>query len=230
MAILDENYTLTYAGHFQSDGGAITLTTPFDPDCLMMWNYTAYGTARDNVQIVWFKDFPAADALVATVVADNGSTGDTSSNLVTTNGITSANTDGGVSALRNTITGVSQADPGVVTVSAAHGLAVGDHVRIASVVGMVELNNNEYRVGAVPSTTTFELQTVQGDNVDTSGFTAYSSGGVAQQIRGTGTDAYDYLAPTYNLTLGTSVVNNDNDEIYFIAWKFGSYVDLGDQA
>lgn len=69
------------------------------------------------------------------------------------------------------ITGVSQANPAVVT-SAAHGLADGDVIRIAGVAGMTELNGNSYIVDVINSST-FYLK-----NTNSTGYTAYSSGGV----------------------------------------------------
>jgi len=68
------------------------------------------------------------------------------------------------------ITGVTQADPGVVT-SASHGLSNGTTVLIYGVSGMTELNGNTYTV-ANAATNTFELS-----GTDTTGFTAYTSGG-----------------------------------------------------
>jgi len=81
-----------------------------------------------------------------------------------------------------TITGITAANPGVVT-SVAHGYSNGDHVYITGVVGMTQVNNAifPYKVANVAANT-FELQTVAGVNVDTSAFTAYSSGGVAKRI------------------------------------------------
>lgn len=79
-----------------------------------------------------------------------------------------------------TITGITGADPGVVT-SASHGFSNGEWVFIESVVGMTEVNNKFYAVANV-TTNTFELQDVDGNDVDTSGFTAYSSAGTASRI------------------------------------------------
>ena len=74
-----------------------------------------------------------------------------------------------------TITGITQANPGVVT-STAHGFSDGDTVTIQDVVGMTEVNGNSYVV-ANKAANTFELNDSAGANVDTSGFTAYSSAG-----------------------------------------------------
>jgi hypothetical protein len=80
------------------------------------------------------------------------------------------------------ITGITQANPGVVT-SASHGLSNGNHVYITSVVGMTEVNNSTVPyVVANKTASTFELTTVGGSNVNTSGYTAYSSGGTINKI------------------------------------------------
>lgn len=71
-----------------------------------------------------------------------------------------------------TITGITAADPPVVT-STAHGLSAGTVVVIDSVSGMVEVNGRAFVI-ANPATDTFELK-----GVDGSGYTAYSSGGTA---------------------------------------------------
>ena len=75
------------------------------------------------------------------------------------------------------ITGITQANPGVVTTSAAHNLAVGDDISITDVKGMTQLNDNYYTVKTVPSSTTFSLADSVGTNLDTTGYTAYSSAG-----------------------------------------------------
>lgn len=79
-----------------------------------------------------------------------------------------------------TITNISQANPAVVT-STAHGYTNGDHVIISSVTGMVEVNGKTFKV-ANATANTFELQDVDGNNIDSSGYTAYASGGSAFRI------------------------------------------------
>jgi len=74
-----------------------------------------------------------------------------------------------------TITGVTQADPAVVT-SAAHGYSNGDRIIIQSVAGMTELNNRQFVVAGVTANT-FQLA-----GVDSSAYTAYASGGTAGKI------------------------------------------------
>lgn len=76
-----------------------------------------------------------------------------------------------------TITAITAANPGVVT-SASHGLANGMWIYIEDVAGMTELNGNWYKVGS-KTDDTFRLVDADGDDVDTSGYTAYTSGGTA---------------------------------------------------
>lgn len=76
------------------------------------------------------------------------------------------------------ITGVTQANPGVVT-SAAHGYANGQTIKITGVIGMTQLNNGVFVVRNV-TTNTFTLEDGWGAAVDTTAYTAYASGGVAK--------------------------------------------------
>ena len=85
-----------------------------------------------------------------------------------------------IDATDKTITGVTQADPGVIT-SNSHGFSNGDEIYIDSVAGMTELNGRNYRV-ANATTNTFTLTNLFGDAIDTTGFTAYTSGGTATEI------------------------------------------------
>lgn len=72
-----------------------------------------------------------------------------------------------------TVTNITQANPAVVTTSAAHPFANGQYVRFSGVVGMTEVNGNAYVVANATSTT-FQLQ-----SVNSTGFSAYASGGTA---------------------------------------------------
>ena len=78
------------------------------------------------------------------------------------------------------ITAITQADPGVVT-SASHGFSNGDEVYVDSIVGMTELNGRNYKI-ANSTTNTFSLQDLFGNDIDTTNFTAYTSGGTATEI------------------------------------------------
>jgi len=76
---------------------------------------------------------------------------------------------------RLTITGITSADPAVVT-SASHGLSNGQQVQIDDVVGMTEINDSTFTVNNVAANT-FELK-----DEDSSSYVTYSSGGIARRV------------------------------------------------
>jgi len=78
------------------------------------------------------------------------------------------------------ITGITQADPGVITVG-SHGYSDGDEIYISGVGGMTELNNNYYLVTYI-NTNTFSLTDIDGNAIDTTTYTAFTSGGTCQKI------------------------------------------------
>lgn len=82
------------------------------------------------------------------------------------------------------ITGITQANPGVVT-AVGHGLSDGDHVKITGVVGMTEVNDKVFVV-ANKAADTFELNDDAGGNVNTGGFGAWVSGGTVALATHTG--------------------------------------------
>ncbi len=89
--------------------------------------------------------------------------------------------DGYVTETTKVITGVTQANPAVVS-STAHGYSNGDEVYLDSVVGMVALNGNRYIVSAATANTFALTHQVDGTNIDSTGFTVYSSGGTSGRI------------------------------------------------
>jgi hypothetical protein len=81
-----------------------------------------------------------------------------------------------------TITGISQADPGVVTYTGVDPYE-NDTVYIEDVVGMTEVNVTTFRIKNLDvSAKTFDLysSTDDTDTVDTSAYTAYTSGGTGK--------------------------------------------------
>ena len=71
-----------------------------------------------------------------------------------------------------TITGITQANPGVVTTSGSHGYLTGDDVFLSGAVGMTQVNGRRFRV-TVLSATTYSI------GVSTSAYTAWASGGTS---------------------------------------------------
>jgi len=79
-----------------------------------------------------------------------------------------------------TISAITKANPAVVTAN-SHGYENGDEVLISSVAGMTQVNGKRFLVKG-KSTNTFQLTDKEGDNVNSTNFTTYSSGGVANKI------------------------------------------------
>lgn len=72
-----------------------------------------------------------------------------------------------------TITGITKANPGVVTTSGAHGFSNGQLIYISGVGGMTQVNGLLFTIAGVTGTT-FQLS-----GVNTSGYSNYASGGSA---------------------------------------------------
>jgi len=104
------------------------------------------------------------------------------------------------------IIGATQANPGVITTSYPHNLMTGDTVAINQVLGMTQLNGNRYTI-TVLSPTTFQI------GVDTTGFSAYTSGGVFFSNRSlTGLEPNAQLAPgTFSITIGGITLTDQGD-------------------
>lgn len=84
------------------------------------------------------------------------------------------------------ITGVSQANPAVVT-STGHGLTTGNEVYLFNVQGMTELNNNFYTITVIDANS-FSL-----DGVDSTLFSAYVSGGIVALVTRIGTVDWQHV-------------------------------------
>lgn len=78
-------------------------------------------------------------------------------------------------AAATAITAATQANPCRIT-SNAHGLFTGDIVWIEAVGGMTQLNNRYFRV------TRIDVNNVTLDNIDSTGFTAYTTGGTIRRM------------------------------------------------
>lgn len=94
------------------------------------------------------------------------------------------------------IIGITQANPGVVTTVINHGLTTGAVETINGVVGMTQVNGNAYSVTVIDEKT-FSI------GVDTTGFSAYLSGGVVTPNPRNTTVSLNYYPDTYAVTFVT---------------------------
>lgn len=78
------------------------------------------------------------------------------------------------------ITGITKANPAVVT-SNAHGYLNGQWVYIAGVAGMTQVNG-KYFVVASAAANTYELHDLDGNNVNSTAYSTYTSGGTSSRV------------------------------------------------
>lgn len=120
------------------------------------------------------------------------------------------NGDGTLSGTKQgTITAATQTNPCEIT-SAAHTLTTGNIVTISGIVGMTELNGNTYTI-TVTGTNTFTL-----NGVDSTGFTAYVSGGTWLSASSTNNGSINYLTGlvVIDQTAGVGVAANASFAYY----------------
>ena len=236
MAIVRKG-TLTVA----TGGAAQNLALGFTPSYFRMTNKTKLaGTTNGVVIAEWYDDMANGTANIWTT---SGGDGTNKITQISSNGVTPYVTaDGSLFTSSNlTITNISQAANASIT--ATHNFTSDDigvtTVTFHGVVGMTQINTLSGVIQTVTSTTSFTV------NINTTGFTAYSSGGIANVITGrpalqggvvsstrapgfppsqATTSQVDntplYNAGTQGLTLGTSLMVTTSD-----VWEYVAYLD-----
>ncbi len=254
MSDLFQGQTMTEAYTFQSAAAEHTFTFNFQPDKVVFNNLTAWTSTAGKLPIsVWFRNQTTAAHAYQEKVIDSAAAQSFNFVDLSSNGFTVADTEGGQSTSQCTISGITQADPGVVTHSAftfqtnqivrftdLGDVGVSDH-------GMAQLNNNRYKVVVLSPTTVSLKDVITGEPIDTTAFTAYVSGGRMclethvislnnpQVTPYSNTNPYDpnpynYSPIDYKLTVGTGVLGTDNDIFLVEVYKWGQITALGDLA
>lgn len=251
MSDLFQGQTMTEAFRFISGGAAYNLALSFAPDKIKLFNLTDWtSTAAGLPEQYWLRDLTTDAYAFQKQVIDSNAAQSFNYIALTTNGFTDASTTGGSSTKRAAISGITQADPCVVT-HGAFTFQTNQIVRITDLGpdmptarGMDQLNNNRYRI-TVLSGTTFSLQDpVTGEDIDSTAFTAYVSDGsvtletTVNQLNNPQVSPYASTPYTPNpftfdpvsniMTLGTSVIGGDGDIIFVETMKYGDYTNLGD--
>lgn len=197
-----------------SSAAAQTVNLAFEPDIFVMRNYTGYAANGVISQIIYNKNMPSGNTLVQTVDTSISSPSALIKQTVNSGTLISvAATGGSWATTQASITGISKANPGVVTVSAVGNLAEGDTVTISNVVGMIQVNTNRYIVTNFNSgAKTFQLYDLFGNPVNTSSYTTYSSGGIVNIISTSATppgNQYDTGAIVVTMASGAFRENAD---------------------
>ena len=142
---------------------------------------------------------------------------------------------GGVS---KSISNITAANPVVVTTTNAHAFTDGTEVTLVDVVGMTNVNGNEYFMDVLTSTTFALYSDAQlTTSIDGTGFSAYTSGGVATadyggaknafktiQVSGASPVVADNIQDILNLTGGTGIDITTTPGTDTIEWAIDSTV------
>lgn len=215
MAIVKKG-TLTVV----TGGTAQNLNLGFIPSYFRAVNKTinTSGTITGVNEFEWWNDMANASAYITT-----STTGAPVLSYISTNGVTPYTTPAGLEFVpltglpagavntSLTITGISKAANASIT--ATHAFTSADigvtTVEFHGIVGMTQMNTLSGVIQSVTSTTSFTV------NINSTNFTTYVSGGIANIITGvpptTTTGFQVYNTPLYNvgfigLTLGTSLM------------------------
>lgn len=225
MAIVKKG-TLTVG----TGGVAQNLNLGFIPSYFMAENKTKIVANTNGVQkFEWWDDNANASAYIQTMTA-----GAPVLTYISTNGVTPYSTPAGLeyvpltglpSGATNvalTITGISKAANASIT--ATHAFTSADvgvtTVTFHNIVGMTQMNTLSGIIQSVTSTTSFTV------NINSTNFTTYVSGGIANIITGvpptTTTGFQTYNTPLLNvgytgLTLGTSLMVTTGDVWQYLA-------------
>lgn len=216
-------------GIITSTAAAVTLELGFVPDRFTVTNYTKTVAGSGVGFSEWINNVvPSANALITTYTV-----GAPVVTLLASNGFTPYNVGGSWAEQQAAITGITAANPAVVTAT-THGFSTGDTITISSVVGMVQVNTQRYIISVVDANS-FRLYDLYGNPVNSSAYGTYVSGGIANRI------STPSIAPVLNattgqvitpglppgdfydlgfagITLGTGVVGSSNDVLYWEAF------------
>ncbi len=225
MAIVRKGTLTVVAG-----GSAQNLNLGFTPSYFMAENKTKIIANTNGVQkFEWWDDMANASAYVWTMTA-----GAPVLTYISTNGVTPYSTPVGTEYVpltglpagavntNLTITGISKAANASIT--ATHAFTSADvgvtTVTFHGVVGMTQINGLSGLIQSVTSTTSFTV------NINSTSFTTYVSGGIANIITGvpavTTTGFQVYNTPLLNvgfmgLTLGSSLMVTTSDVWQYLA-------------
>lgn len=79
------------------------------------------------------------------------------------------------------ITALSQGNPAALNTAVPHGFSTGDSIYITNVNGMTQINNRFYRV-VVVTASQIQLQDLNGNNINSTVYSAYTSGGSVARV------------------------------------------------
>ena len=112
-----------------------------------------------------------------------------------------------------TVTGVSQASQGVLTVASAAALANDDEIVISDIVGMEELNGRQIKLSDKSGSTFKMKDVVTGSYINTSSYAAYVSGGTLRLV-------YEITSPYQSGELDDIQFTQSNTTMYLTHLRY----------
>ena len=219
----------------------VTLPLGFIPDKFTILNYTK--TAAAPAAGVCFSQWIRNVSPPATAIIDTYTAGAPVRSILATTGVTPVALGGNWLNTIYTVTGIINANPGVVTVNPVNPansmvLTNGMTVTISGVQGMTGLNTNRFIVTNISGATgsqTFSLYDTFGNPVDTTALGTYVSGGqldvisypptapvlnpVNGQVLSPGQPAGNQFDTGYEgVSLGSGVLGSDGDVLFWEAF------------
>lgn len=210
-----------------SGGTAQNLALGFTPDVLTLWNDTKLASGTGVAYAQWLSSMANASAYIQTLTG-----GAPVWTKLTTNGVTPYSTSDSAlfagsspvtaGTTNLTITGISKAANASIT--ATHNFTSADvgvtTVSFHGISGMTQMNTLTGVIQTVTGTTSFTV------NINSTNFTTYTSGGIANIVTGnpasTTTGFQVYNTPLLNIgtsgvTLGTSLMVTTADTFRYEA-------------
>lgn len=173
-----------------ASGVAQNLGLGFIPSYFKAVNHTIIASGTGVGMFEWYDNMPDASAYITTYTA-----GAPVVTYITTNGVTAfQTTDSSLWTATNlTITGISKAANASIT--ATHAFTSSDigvtTVTFSGIKGMTQMNTLRGVIQSVTSTTSFTV------NINSTNFTTYTSGGVANIITGSPVSTTYALIPSF---------------------------------
>lgn len=194
---------------FTSTGAAKEIEVGFEPDTIEVFNATKFATDDAVAKSYFHKGMSAGTALNEITTND-----ELVRSISATNGFT-VSSSSSYSSNQSAVSGITKANPAVVTVASTSGWTTGDVVRLKNVAGMTNVNNVDYKIVVIDGTT-FSLQDMNGNAIDSSAFEDYvaSADDAAVNLSLKVVDNGGY-----KVSLGTDVCGADGDVLFVSCTK-----------
>lgn len=167
-------------GTFTSDGAVRNITLPSGYTKFEMLNITDIGSTAANTNVMTvqgFSSMPAGSAILG--LKTNGAATIAIPSMITSGGLTFVDDSASVNIgpALNIATGISQANPAVVTTNVTTNLGNGDIVRVYGTTGMLQIAGMDFTIGAVNAGVSYTLAFL-----DSTGFGAAATAGTARKV------------------------------------------------